>query len=631
MGHGDQNLNLPTGHNFEPSPARVNELLALIGGPFHLGRPIADRVAWDRIGASEAGRDLLARAEEAGRDDPRPYFTNEDCLYVIETQDRAKFDPFPVRVRERQVLLPIAECIENQGRYLARIGDDIRHLCALNSWTFPLHERGRQHYERTEIFTDLASVHYASNLVATLHLLEAKLPKELCDLIRREVDTRIFRPFEARIKSGRDVFWWTIVTHNWNSVCLSGILSCALRLKEDPAERAWYLAVTEKLIKHSENGFEPSGFYTEGVAYWGYGYSHYIVAAELFRAATGGRIDWLHQPRVEQISHFGHRMEIQEGAFPSFADCKRDIVLPDWLMHWHNNRRDPARVTRATSVPSRAFDPIHFQFADAIHLLLFQQEDINQAYAVERPRALREWFEDVQFLICRPAPNSACRLAATFKGGDNAVNHNHNDLGTFTVLLGREELLTDPGAEVYTRRTFSVQRYTSNLLNSFGHPVPVIGGQLQFPDSTYHRTGFGRDAYTKLVDTTFTAERDRVVLEMDRAYKVPHLMNLIRAFSYDRTGQGTVEVSDLVKFSRPDTYETALITYAKWELQPDGHLRITGTDAAIDVEISTDHGKLEFAHCVIEESSTPTRLSWRLAQPVLEAIVRIRVKPVADH
>lgn len=628
MGHGDQNLNLPAGHNFEPAPERVKELLALIGGTFHFGRPISNRAAWEKVRASAVGQRLLALAAESGKDEPCPYFTNEDCLYVIETHDRSKFDPFPGRVRERQVLLPIAECIENEGRYLERIEADIQRLCAINSWTFPLHEKGMALYNRDLIFTDLASVHYASNLTAALHLLEDRLKPETCAMIRREIETRIFKPFEERIKSGRDIFWWTIVTHNWNSVCLSGVLSCALRLKEAPAERAWYLAVTEKLIKHSEDGFEPSGFYTEGVSYWGYGYSHYVVAAELFRAATGGKIDWLKRPRVEQISHFGHRMEIQHGAYPTFADCKREVVLPDWLMHWNNNRLDPQRTKRDTATTTQAVDPIHYQFADDVHLILFHQEDINQAYAVERGHSVREWFEDVQFLICRPQQDSACRLAATFKGGDNAVNHNHNDLGTFTVLLGKEELLTDPGAETYTQRTFSVHRYEGDLLNSFGHPVPIVGGQLQFPDKTYHRTGYGRDAYTKLVDATFTAERDKVILEMDRAYKVPHLMTLIRAFTYDRTGKGHVEVCDQVKFSQPDTFETALITYASWELLPNGKLRIAQNKEAIEVEVSSDQGALEFNHCVIQESSTPTRLSWRLTVPVEEAMVRIRVTPI---
>ncbi|MDB6028847.1 MAG: hypothetical protein JWM68_5070, partial [Verrucomicrobiales bacterium] len=40
-------------------------------------------------------------------------------------------------------------------------------------------------------------------------------------------------------------------------------------------------------------------------------------------------------------------------------------------------------------------------------------------------------------------------------------------------------VLVDPGSEVYTGRTFSSNRYESDVLNSFGHDVPVVAGKLQ--------------------------------------------------------------------------------------------------------------------------------------------------------
>lgn len=628
MGHGDQNLNLPGDLNFAPDEERVDQLEAMmLPEPFHLGRPGQDREAWDVVRGSEAGRTVLEEARALAAEDPLPVITNEDCVFVMETKDRTRFDPLPGKVRARLTLLPIAECMEQTGEFLPLIEADVRRHCALNSWTFPLHDRAWDFHERRDIFTDLASVHYAGNLVAILHLLGDRLSPDLQSMIRTEVEERIFKPFEEKIRSGQDVFWWVTVAHNWNSVCLSCILACALRLKEDPRERAWYVGVVEKLIRHSEDGFEPSGFYLEGVGYWVYGFSHYILAAELVRAVTAGAIDWLRQPRVEAVSHFGYRMEIQEKAYPTFADCKRDVLPAQWIMHWLNNRRDPERTVRATTTPTAPFDPLHYQFAEIIHLLLFHQVDLNQAYAGDEERGLREWFEDVQFLICRPRPGGQCRLAATFKGGHNGANHNHNDLGTFTVLLGGEELLTDPGAEVYDKRTFSVHRYESNLLNSFGHPVPVVNGELQFPDASYHRTGYGRDAYTLVVDSVFSENRDQVIIEMDRAYKVPTLMNLIRAFTYDRRGSGTVEVCDKVKFSEPGTFETALITYGEWDWDDSGILQVTVGEETVRVEVSSLGGELDFAHCVIEESSTPTRLSWRFREPVLEAEVRFRVTP----
>ena len=65
------------------------------------------------------------------------------------------------------------------------------------------------------------------------------------------------------------------------------------------------------------------------------------------------------------------------------------------------------------------------------------------------------------------------------KGGHNAEMHNHNDVGSYTVVIGDQPVLADPGTEIYTKRTFTEHRYDSPVLNSYGHPVPVIGGQLQ--------------------------------------------------------------------------------------------------------------------------------------------------------
>ena len=75
MGHGDQNLNLPGDHNFAPDPKRVQELLALIDGPFHLGKPATDRAAWEAIRNTPVGKRLLKEAAELARE-PREYITN---------------------------------------------------------------------------------------------------------------------------------------------------------------------------------------------------------------------------------------------------------------------------------------------------------------------------------------------------------------------------------------------------------------------------------------------------------------------------------------------------------------------------------------------------------------------------
>ena len=143
---------------------------------------------------------------------------------------------------------------------------------------------------------------------------------------------------------------------------------------------------------------------------------------------------------------------------------------------------------------------------------------MHHSYALEQGSGLREWWEDEQFLICRPRPGASLRLASTFKGGHNGVNHNHNDLGAFTVMIDDRELLVDPGAEIYTARTFSRHRYEGDLLNSFGHPVPVVAGQLQPPGADEYTKGIGTDIRARVVATCFSELEDRVTLDLRKAH-----------------------------------------------------------------------------------------------------------------
>ena len=130
-----------------------------------------------------------------------------------------------------------------------------------------------------------------------------------------------------------------------------------------------------------------------------------------------------------------------------------------------------------------------------------------------------------------------------------------------------------------------------------------------------------------MLETSFSDARDRVVLDLTKAYRVESLVSLKREFVYERSNEGQVEVTDEVVFSNPQSFETALITYAKWSLDDDGTLAISDGDAVVVININSEAGDLEFAHCILQESATPTRLSWRLKNPVMKARVRITVQP----
>ena len=154
----------------------------------------------------------------------------------------------------------------------------------------------------------------------------------------------------------------------------------------------------------------------------------------------------------------------------------------------------------------------------------------------------RSWFEQAGILICRPLKGSSCRLATAIIGNDNGVNHNHNDVGSYIVVLNGQVLIVDPGGETYTARTFGPHRYESNVLNSFGHSVPLVAGKMQ---------DAGAKAKAVTLKTDFTDAQDTLVFDIRSAYSVPSLQKLTRTYVFSRAGAGSLTVTDDVAFSKP--------------------------------------------------------------------------------
>ncbi|NIL99269.1 MAG: heparinase, partial [Planctomycetales bacterium] len=111
--------------------------------------------------------------------------------------------------------------------------------------------------------------------------------------------------------------------------------------------------------------------------------------------------------------------------------------------------------------------------------------------------------------------------------------------------------LVDPGSETYTARTFSGRRYESDVLNSFGHPVPRVAGNLQLS---------GRQAAAEVLKTEFTEQTDTIVLDLRKAYAAGQLRKLQRTFIFSRQQRGRLTVVDEAQFDNPQDFGTALIT-----------------------------------------------------------------------
>ena len=585
--------------------------------PRGFGQPIADRAAWKRLAKDESWQALVKRAAGLLKE---PIAEQPDDLFLdfSRTGNRSRWQSVAFRNRSRITTLTLAECIENKGRFLPALEAIIAAVCAERTWVMPAHDRRLDSFHGRMIDIDLAASHLGANLASVHWLLGDKLSPKTRTLIRDELRRRIFDPFHAKLAGKHKGMWWLKGTNNWNTVCLANVVGAALAMIDSRDERTTFVDAGVTYSAYFLKGIPSDGYCTEGVGYWNYGYGHYVLLAEAIVQATDGGVDLFARKDAYAPAIYGRRIQIVNGVCPAFADCGVTARPADKIMQFVGRRyglgADPAGDDVFLRPGGNLFDTLMYAFPNSA-------TKAPQAKAEAEGPGLRDWFDVAGVLIARPTPGSPCRVGVALKGGHNAEHHNHNDVGSYVFVVGDQPVVLDPGGEAYTARTFSGQRYVSNVLNSFGHPVPRVAGKLQSK---------GRRAAAKVLRTEFTDAQDTLALDLKAAYAVKELKKLHRTFVYSRTGQGSLAVTDEVEFATPQAFETVLVTLGRWKqkgktltLYDFGEAARVTLAASADVEVTSEEIKED-----VHTHSLPARIAIRFKQPVTQATVTAKIVPM---
>jgi hypothetical protein len=563
----------------------------------------------------------MVQAAERLLDKPLPAQPADLYLDYSRTGNRKPWERVATARRRRIKIFVLAECVENQGRFVPALEEHARRLCAEPTWVFPAHDSQLVNYRGERIDIDLGSARVAGELALACYLLGDRLSKDTRDLVVATVRARVLGPFREMVLGRRKPNWWLAGTNNWNSVCLAGVAVSAVSLVEDRSERAFFIAAAEQYVRNFLRGFTPDGYCSEGLAYWNYGFGHYAQLSAALDQSTQGRLDLLAADAALRPARFGSRVEIVGGVYPTFSDCPMNTRPDGRLVGYLNRRLGIGQPAGSRDVPS----PERGGLADV--LAFTPWDTVPRSGPSVRAAAAshqRTWFEDAGVLICRPGEGVRGRFGVALKGGHNAEHHNHNDIGSFIVVVGDRPVLVDPGTEVYTARTFSARRYESKVLNSFGHSVPVVAGTLQRG---------GEDARGRVLEREFTDTRDTLVLDLRTAYDAPDLERLERAFCYERGQGGRLVVTDTIAFARPQRFETALVTFGAWRRIAPDQLRVEDQGRAVEIVVETGGSAFTVDAEMIDENvrspRKPRRIAIRLAQPTRAAQVTLRIRPAA--
>lgn len=589
------------------SPARIDEIAAwLPERPAADGARITDRAAWDRLAATPHGaREVKAAAALLSR--PVPDAPDAEYLEFSQNGNRSRYQTSLFRRMGGFRRLVVAECLEDRGRFIPKIADYVDAFAAQRSWTLPAHDGALTCFNGAP-HVDLVSGELSLTLAFCSDWLGDRLPAATRAAIRAEVERRTFRPHLDHARGVRKILghWWLHAGNNWNSVCNACVVRAALALVEDRRLRAEFVAIAEASVPFALKGYTDDGYCSEGMGYWNYGWGHHLQMGLSVRAATGGRVDLFADPKCKTVMRYAYGFQILNGQSPHFADGGGNADAANLAL----GRQIWPDLVNTAALKSPAFSGHPAVFS----LRAFGQEPAPVAPTLDilPPRS---WFPDAQVLLARARhPEQTLTFGVGFKGGHNAELHNHNDIGSYYVMLDGVEMTGDPGGEVYTRRTFSKDRYVSKVLNSYGHPVPVVGGQLQ-------RTG--RAAAAKVLRASFTDAKDEVAIEYAAAYAVPALKSLVRTLAFDRV-RNVLTVSDRIVCTAPTAFEVPVITYRTWRKNA------AATAFTFDKSATTQR-KLEMAVAAsapvrfreerIENPSRPDvqRLAFAFETPVTEA------------
>ncbi len=605
----------------EPSSGNksISEIARLLSpSPQGIGVTYQNRVFWDQFLTDPQALQLLEEADTLYLNGI-PSFVDSLYLDLLSSGIRLPGENMMNARFEYLYKLCIAECLSNQGKFIPAIEEALIEICTQNPWSIPAHDKDLSNYNGTNYYVDLVVATFGNSLAQCIYMLDDKISEQTLEIVMQAVREKIFDPIRRCIETD-SLFYWFTVKNNWNSVCLAGVTGAALTLLKEKEERAFFIHVAEKYYSYGLEGYGDDGYCSEGVGYYNYGFRALILLREHICRATNGEIDLLATPKFARIAQYGKNIQIINKVCPTYSDCRIGLS-PDWfIINYCDNALGTKSYYEKYSFP---------QFNNlALYLIEFFPEQAWKIASSPEIEAviqlpdnhLRSYFEVSDVVICRPSPDSSHQLGVSFKGGNNAENHNHNDIGSYVVALGNETMAGDQGGPFSYPGDFwskgAYQKYKSK--GSYGHPVPLINDSTQVP---------GKEAQASLVKKEFTESSDFYQIEYACAYRIPELKKLTRIFNYNREEESSFRVEDSFESLAVCKFETAITTRAQWKIE-NNTIELTSGKEKLQIWVEAS-GPVSYTHETIAENAPAyTRLGIELKEKTQTGYIRLTMKPI---
>ncbi|MBA3446081.1 MAG: heparinase II/III family protein [Pseudaminobacter sp.] len=375
------------------------------------------------------GRDGVDRIRRLASTDPWAHLVAGEILERAEALHRAPlieraFEPgrkvmltVSRSLAERVHTFGIAWVLDGETRHRQRLLAELEAAAGFPDWN-------RKH------FIDTAEM--MAGVALGRNWLRAIIGKPQ----RKTLDAAIIRHgLMPALESLRGEVSWTRATHNWNIVCCGGAIVAAVALRSDHPEICdEVIDLASAAMRSGLSSYAPDGGWAEGPSYWEYAtrYAAFAIAAleeaGLDSRGLGG------SSGLAATWRFGMHLTGPSGLSFDYGD---NLLVPErcpalgWLAA---KSADPLSVEwqKKAPGPRHPFD------------LVWHGPSAAKAPDAAEPEA---FFDRAGIAMLRDTGPDGLYVA--IRGGSNAVNHSHLDLGSFVLEAKGQRFVSDLGRDDY--------------------------------------------------------------------------------------------------------------------------------------------------------------------------------------
>ena len=421
-------------------------------------------------------------------------------LEFTKTGNRENYENLYFNFRNLLTLQSLAECIENQGKYLENILDGIFLLCGHTAWQLPAHNSYIRDTPQLNFpdpsrpILDLFACETGAQIAVIYYLLKnqfEKISPFICPQIEKTLNERIIEPYLS------SHFWWMgnedEAMCNWTRWCTQNVLLTAFLTPQTFETRKKILQKSFYSLDCFLKDYGDDGCCSEGAEYYRHAALCLFNCIDIINTAAGGILsESFKSPKIKNIAEFILNMNVPHTKYYfNFSDCSplaglcgaREFlfgksVSSDELCsfaaeHWSISSAEQKLLFCTSS---------SLKQANIYYLLqgIFYDDEINSFAKNQSEKSEKEipekniWYKSTGVFIVHKK-----NFCLAVKAGCNADSHNHNDTGSLTLYKNGKPFLIDLGVETYSQKTFSPQRYEIWTMQSAWHNIPTINSFMQ--------------------------------------------------------------------------------------------------------------------------------------------------------